>query len=367
MQPGRGGAARIGVLVAILLTAAWPLAAQTVVGRVVEEGTLRPLEGAFVVLEDEAGRRHRGVLSDAEGWFALRAAEPGRFRLVAELIGYAGVRTEALDLDAGQTVERALTVRVEAVSLDGIQVETGARCRPRPGSGPGTARLWDEARKALEVARWSDSERMLRFSVVEFRRELDATTLGVISESERVRHGFSDRSPYRSIPAAELEAGGYIQESEGGERDYYAPDARVLLSDSFLATHCFRVEADRADPGLVGLGFEPVPERRLPDIRGALWLDRGTGELKRLEFHYVNAPPPLGDWPQVGGRVEFERLATGVWIVRRWRIRMPLKAAMTGGYGGSSRELALVALVEEGAEVRSARSRQGGALITPRR
>ena len=354
-----GAGSRVALLVVVVAAiAAGPASAQTVVGQVVEAETLKPLAGTFVVLEDEAGDRHRGVLADGEGRFVLRAV-PGTYRLVTELIGYASTRTAPVTLVAGETVRRTLEVPVQAVSLEGIQVETGARCRRRPGSGPATARLWEEARKALEVASWSERERALQFSVVRHRRELDARTLEVMAQTTRPSRAWYDRSPYRSIPAARLEAGGYIQRAGDDTWDYYAPDADVLLSESFLSSHCFRVAGSGEDPELVGLGFEPVPERTQPDIEGVLWIARGTGELRRLDFRYVNAPTPFGDHPGVGGRVEFERLATGMWLVRRWRIRMPLAARRTGGYGGSSRELALLTLAEDGAEVRSARTRDG--------
>jgi hypothetical protein len=145
------------ILVPVLLGVfAATAAAQTVVGRVVDDGTLEPLSAAFVVLQDQDGQRRGGVLTGTDGRFVVRAPAPGTYRLVTEMIGYAGVTSEDVELAAGQTVERTIRVPVRAIALDGIQVAAGARCRPRPGSGPETARLWDEARKALEVASWSE-------------------------------------------------------------------------------------------------------------------------------------------------------------------------------------------------------------------
>lgn len=352
------------ILVAVAVTGAAlgtaSAAAQTVVGTVAERGSARPVAGAFIVLEAEDGRRLNGVLSDESGGYVLRGSAPGRYRLVAELIGYASTTTDWIDLAAGASVRRDIEVSVEAVSLDAIQVETGQRCRRRPGSGPETARLWEEARKALEVARWSEGQGLLRFSVVQHRRELDASTLRVLAQIEKPKSGLYDRSPFRSIPAARLARGGYIQLAADNRYDYFAPDAEVLLSDSFLETHCFRVMAPpRGEPELIGLGFEPVPERDLPDVSGVLWLDRGSAELKRLDYRYRALPFRHGDWPHVGGTVEFERLATGMWIVRRWQIRMPMRAQEVGGYGGAARDLDLLTLSEEGAEVRSVSTRDG--------
>src|SRR6185503_11701153 len=97
----------------------------------------------------------------------------------------------------------------------------------------------------------------------------------------------------------------------------------VLLSDQFLADHCFRVEAGtgwRAKD--VGLGFEPIPKRKTPDVRGVLWLDGRTAELRTLEFTYTWLPfdERPGDF---GGTVDFFRMLSGQWIVRNWRIRTP--------------------------------------------
>ncbi|HUG41229.1 MAG TPA: carboxypeptidase regulatory-like domain-containing protein [Longimicrobiales bacterium] len=337
-----------------------PAAAQTIVGAVTDRGTAAPLAGAFIVLLDEQDRRLNGVLSGADGAYVLRAAAPGRYRLRAEMIGYATTTTGWIDLAAGASMRQDLSAAVEAVSLEAIQVETGGRCRRRPGSGPETARLWEEARKALEVARWGEGQGVLRFEVVEHRRELDATNLRVVAQKEESKRGLYDRSPYRSIPASRLAGGGYVQLATDERWDFFAPDAEVLLSESFLESHCFSVAgAPPGEPGLIGLAFEPVPERTLPDIRGALWLDRGSAELQRLDYRYVALPFRHGRWDQVGGRVEFERLATGMWIVRRWYIRMPLAAQETGGFGGAPRELELLTLSEEGAEVRAVMTREG--------
>lgn len=335
--------------------------AQSVVGTVEEEGTLRPLGGAFVVLQDGDGGRAAAVLAAADGRFALRAPAPGEYRLVAQLIGYADAATDSFTLDQGETLQRTIQVSVRAVSLEGIRVEVGRRCHERPGSGPHTARLWEEARKALEIIDWTESAGALRFRIVEHVRELDARSLRVTSITERGRGGWYSESPYRSVPIDHLETGGYVQAAPGGQWDYFGPDAEVLLSKPFVETHCFRV-AESMEAELVGLGFEPVRGRRLPDIKGVLWLDRGTAELRRVDFTYVNSPHLRGDWEQVGGRVEFGRLATGMWVVLGWHVRMPLAVRRIGGYGGERAEVVLATLKEEGAEVTDIRTASGDIL-----
>lgn len=349
----------LAVLVSLgSLVPADAVSGQTITGTVVEAETSQPLPGAFIVLEDEAGNRQGGVLAGEGGRFVLRAPEPGRYRLIAQLIGYEDGVGPLVMVGAGESVQQRLEVPVRAIDLEGIRVEVERRCYGRPDRELRTGRLWEEARKALTIAAWTEEQEALRFQMIERRRELDAVTLRTTAMEETGRRGYYDSSPYLSLPAEELEAEGYVQPAPDGLWDHFAPDAEVLLSDSFLDTHCFRVRQGE-DPDLVGLAFEPVPGRKVPEIEGVLWLDRGTAELQHLEFRYVNLPYPSGDWPQVGGRVEFERLATGNWIVRRWRIRMPLAAERSGGFGGARQSVELVSLVEDAAEVSQVRTDDG--------
>jgi len=114
------------------------------------------------------------------------------------------------------------------------------------------------------------------------------------------------------------------------------------------------------DPALVGLAFEPVRGRNVPEVTGVLWMDRATAELRRVEYRYVNGPPESNE-PEVGGTVEFERLQDGPWIVRRWVIRMPVAERVLsrgvnfdGRSAVRSEQLRLVAVHEAGGEVASA-------------
>ncbi len=105
---------------------------------------------------------------------------------------------------------------------------------------------------------------------------------------------------------------------------FWAPAAGVLFADSFLDTHCFRIRGGGAQvTGLVGLDFEPVPGREVPEITGTRWLDAGTTQSRWLDFQYVNlgVPPWLMD-AEPGGRVEFRALPNGTWIVTCWHIGM---------------------------------------------
>ena len=73
--------------------------------------------------------------------------------------------------------------------------------------------------------------------------------------------------------------------------------AEVLLSESFVAGHCFHTEPwTRDGRDWVGVGFSPASARRnLVDIEGTLWLDRASAELRLLEYRYANMPREIRD------------------------------------------------------------------------
>lgn len=343
-----------GCMCALLIPHAQPLSAQTVTGLVTHASDGAPLPGVYVYLTDEAGALAGGGLTDAAGRFVLRAPTAGRYDLTAELIGHAPSTARALLLATNATERRDLSLSTRAIDLQAITVEAENRCRSGPPAAAATQELWEAARTALRVTQWTQNSRALRFALVQTRRELDPRTMDVKAEQTETRRGYFAGSPYAARPAEELALEGFVTRAEDGSLDYWAPDAAVLLSESFLANHCFRVASPpHSEPGVVGLAFEPVAGRDLPEIVGVLWIDAATSELRRLDFRYVNLPfRGRTQWDQVGGRVEFERLDNGMWIVRRWHIRMPVLAVrnrIERAAGG--RELVLTELNELSAEV----------------
>jgi predicted amidohydrolase YtcJ len=118
--------------------------------------------------------------------------------------------------------------------------------------------------------------------------------------------------------------GGYITVNQDSSVDYYAPDADVLLSDTFLAEHCFwTVQGGRDQRGMVGLSFEPTRRKAPAEVFGTVWLDERTFELRFVEYRYTGLGEYGSDSTKIGGQVHFARLPSGAWIVRRWYIRMP--------------------------------------------
>ena len=311
------------VLTVFVTTLPTATSAQSVLLRVIRAESSEPLFGALAYLLDEEGQPVRVSLTDERGRALFVGVDEATYRGRAEMIGMATAETSLFVVGGDTTIPQELRMESSAISLEGIEVSAEAnRCTSRPsGEGMAVARIWEEARKALSAAAYTDLSSNYRYVTVRYERDLHPATKAVLREEEARREGYM-RVPFESLPAENLITNGFVQE-EGGDLVYYAPDAAVLLSDAFLDTHCFRLDRIDEGAGLVGLGFEPIRDNQnTPDIAGTLWLDRATAELRWLEFSYWNLGPDVPT-NEAGGRVEFRRMPAGTWIVPEWWIRMP--------------------------------------------
>ncbi|HEX8453724.1 MAG TPA: carboxypeptidase regulatory-like domain-containing protein [Longimicrobium sp.] len=344
---------RILALLALLL-AARPLAAQTVQGELVDAAR-RPLGGAMVVLLDADGKVRGRVLTDEAGRFTLRAPGAGSYRLRAERIGFQATESPALALAAGETRQYRMEGTTSAVTLEAVTAGARRRCEVRPEEGTATAAVWNEARKALDAAAYLQERQSLRFRVDQYTRDLTVSDLRVLAEDRKASTSVGPH-PFRSLPAEQLGRDGYVQTTPQGTF-YHAPDAQALLSDAFLDGHCFRmVPGEGENAARVGIAFQPVGGRRLPDVAGVLWVDRATRELSHMEYRYENLEPGAGS-DKLGGRVEFGRSPGGGWIVQRWWVRVPAMSVdqsmrATGNSGMAvERRARLTGIREQGGEV----------------
>ena len=313
---------RVGTWVALgLLTGAQPVVAQTVRGRV-EQADGVPITGAFIMLEDSTGVVSSRVLSTESGSFRITAPAAGSYRLRADRIGYTAAVSPWLQLAAGEDLSYRFVVEPDPVRLREIRVEERARCSILPDEGIELQRVWDEALKAITATAWTGQQAYFRFDAVMHEQLLDRQGRPV-SEAVLEEVRFYGRHPFRAIPTRDLVLGGFVQEPEG-QVAYYAPDADVLLSDAFVRRHCFRlVRGQGESAGLLGLSFEALPQSRLPDIEGVMWLDPADAELRWLDYTYVNLASSI-DQEGLGGMVEFASLPSGAWIIRSWWIRVPV-------------------------------------------
>jgi hypothetical protein len=284
-----------------------------------EDGSF--VEGALVILVDSEGQELTGRLSDERGVFRLSAPEPGLYRLRAVRIGYATLLSDPFPVVEGDTAVVHLVASKEAIPLRGIEVEGVQGCQIRPEEGLAVARVWEAVQKALTLQTWTEREGLFRFEVLLYTRDLDQRAQRTENQ-DLVKTELLARVPMQSLPAEILVVEGFVRELESDVYEFLAPDAQVLLSNAFLSTHCLRLTVDPDSPSLIGLAFEPAVESDLPDVEGTLWVDRDTGQLKYLEYGYTWVPFDEGR-DRAGGRLEFEVLPSGAWIVRQWRIRMP--------------------------------------------
>ena len=348
-------------------------AAQTVTGTIVARNDRSVVPGAIVVLLDSTGRAVATGLAEDSGTFVLTAPATGSYSIRVERVGFRSAASAAFVVRHGETVDVPMTIASAGVSLRAVKVSADRRCLVRPAEGLAAAQLWDEARKALSATKLTQLAQSAsrsrrdphRFTVRtrKFTRDLDPYLFRLRHEEQFEIEG-ETVTPFVTAAPDSLASEGYVVGTIEKGSTYYAPDAAILLSDRFLDTHCFRVQA--ADPNrrddLIGLAFEPTRltgDHRLPphyvDVHGVLWLDRATAELRYMEYGYVDLPYKIPA-EAAGGELEFRPLPDGRWIVWRWFIRVPhlqprQKAIDPTMLGRTETQLELTSVEEGGAEI----------------
>ena len=286
------------------------------------------ISGALVTARSIAHTAVDG-LTNAAGVSVLRLPADGSWSLSIRRIGLQPRSVSDVRVTGTQTVLLALSVAGIRHQLQRVRVVATARtCGRAPSGEDRTAALWEQISLALRAATLTrrDSDGLPPLRVIERSRELNASLKELSSEITRDGRGVG-----RMVEAAHpdsLATSGYVRADADGSMMYFAPDERTLLSDAFVATHCFGVPKADRDAALAELEFSPVRGRTLGDVKGTAFVDTASGELRRIAFRF-DAPESLipGDAPHAGGEVDFRRLANGQWIVRNWAIRMPLFTA----------------------------------------
>lgn len=318
---------RTSALIAAWVISALPesrAAAQRLTGRITDGGVRVP--GAIVMLVGGDGAVIGRVVSKEDGTFSVAAPVGGRYGVRILRIGFRPTLAGPFDLAGGATTTRDIALSDRVWILPSVQITDRGQCQLRPDTNGTAFRLWDEARTALLAAVLTESS-PLGVRVTRSDRTLGADGRNVLADSTSTSDGTS-RRPIVSLPPDSLALYGYTTIDDRGGTTYWGPDANVLLSDSFASSHCIRPELPPADTGslagVLGVAFEPTGDRRTQaDVRGVLWIDRKTAELRSLDYSYVNVAP-IVERARAGGHVEFLRLPDGSWTVSRWWIRSPL-------------------------------------------
>lgn len=308
----------------ILAIAIGPVSAgaQVVRGTITERASSAPIVGALVTLESVTGSSAaNSVLSNAQGEYAIRVPAAGRYRVTAKRIGVQRFISEAFDLGVSETRRLDIVLETVVFRLPEVRVLDSEMCVANDADRARLAALWDEARTVLTAAQISLRDRLFEGHLTRYVRGLHPRTLRVLEESWGEKVGVMEK-PFVSLNSDSLSLVGYKRTI--GEYDYYyAPDAEVLLSKTFQRDHCYSVvEGGRDRRGLIGIGYEPQPTRRVHDVKGTIWMDARTFELKFVDFKYTLLSPFDGA-DRVGGEVHFGKLANGAWVVSRWFMRFP--------------------------------------------
>lgn len=302
-----------------------PARAQVVRGTAITpDSALVP--GVIVTLLDEKGTPVARALADDGGTFTMKAPASGTYHIEAKRIAFRPTIDRPIVLEEGRVLLHTLVLASVPIKLEGVQVTAEQRCQADLDSASAAFSVWEEARKALRSSQLTRLTRAYKADVTTFvRRQSAAETRFRVTDST-IKIGMPLR-PFTSLPPQELAAKGYVTRG-ANTQVFHAPDEDVLLSDEFAATHCLRLLPDSADQGVVRLGFSPIPGRKEPEISGVLSIDRGSAELRRLDFSFVNLPA-MDVVGAPGGQIIFRHLSEGSWMIEQWAIWLPVAEQRT--------------------------------------
>ena len=303
--------------------AAAPACAQDLRVRLLNEETREPLAGVLVAALGDNAAVGPTVLATGDGVVTVRVTGAGPYRLLIRRIGFAPVTTEPVTASAaGETLD--VLVPLHRITLGTVRVVGSASCSAQTGSpSAGAQDAWTQVRTALEASTLTRNQRLVTTAGYRIQRLL--RTDGTVDYADTSLLGRTGERPFVAPPPAALERDGYFRVRADGSEEFYAPDEAVLLSPGFTAHHCVSdasvVRRDSTGTW-IALGFVPRDRDTRSEIKGLIWIDSATSELRRIDFEYIRVPLPAPA-DSLGGSVEFRHLASGAWIVSKWMLRIP--------------------------------------------
>ena len=295
--------------------------AQVVRGTVVD-ATDHPVSGVVVVLLDSAQTAVARALTNDRGEYRVAAPHAGTYRLRTLRIGFQPSVTAPKVLADGTVSSERLVLDGVRVALEAIRVVERSACgRQSTAESGAILSAWDQAMTSIAATSLTSSGRGLTATTMQIERTMEPDGRKIRSQGARVRTDYVTQ-PWKSLHPDTLRRRGYTQTDAADWTTFYAPGLDVLVSSPFLEDHCVRLVA-AADTTEIGVSFEPTPERRaLSEIRGTVWLARGTAELRRLDFSFTAGATAIRDFA-AGGSMGFTRLPDGSIVISSWEIRMP--------------------------------------------
>jgi hypothetical protein len=284
-----------------------------------------PIEGALVALLNSRDSVVAEGLSGEGGRRMLRAP-PGTYRVRARRIGFLPFISHPVVLPRRE--ELLLIVETPHVVLNSIVVNARSGCKPSDSDSRSLGVVWDEIDKALRASQLTTQDLAGFGRGRLYRKELGYD--GAVLSSDTTFFPITNRRPFGTRDPEALAERGYVLGDHVFGWDYSGPDETVLRSESFARTHCFRLVREAARPGQIGVAFDPIPRRSTPDIKGVLWVDHRTSELREMSFNYVNAGP-VSQF-NGGGFTRFMHLPSGAWLVSEWWLKAPRLSMVTSPY-----------------------------------
>jgi hypothetical protein len=326
-----GAAAKAHLTRALLLlaTGAPAALAQEVFGTLRSEALGTPMPGVLITVTlAHADSTVARATTDARGSYRVRTGT--RPVIVRALrIGQQPVELGRVTVAAGERRELSRALPHLPVQLAAANTRVESRCVRDPVDGSRVAQLFAEARTALWQSRLRADATPAQSVVQQVVQRFD-TRERPIAPRLLLRDTMSTLLPFRSPPVDTLLARGFRTLHADNGMTWSAPDAELLTSDRFLTAYCLRLAADDADdPSIVGVAFEPARTRRdAIQVRGTVWLDRETLELRRITYGYRGVEPALAR-ATPGGVIEYAVLPGGIRFVSDWSIRMPIVSNVT--------------------------------------
>jgi hypothetical protein len=334
-------------------------------GRVLRADSVTPAANVVVTAVDAKGATAARGITGPNGDYVLQL-RAGTYEVRALRIGFRPTVVRGVAVEAGKPRFLNVVLTALPVALTEVAVRGSGDCALKGKDAATYLRLWEQARGALTATSLWEQSGALDVQVVRVEGREDSKVdyhvpLYEEIDTSRVRQGIVDRV-FAATPAESLLKHGYVRRRDDGKQIFDMPSAEAFLSDGFIESHCFSIEKNSEHPDWVGLGFRP---RRTPkgitDIKGVLWMERESAELRRLEFDYVNVTldeyqicdhhpfipltpamiqevPPFEQMKRpfcstinarytrylnLGGHADFARLGGGEWLVSRWRLRTP--------------------------------------------
>lgn len=294
---------------------------QIVRGTVIDSTRVFPARGVVVTAIDSSGRERSRILVDSVGRFRLILG-PGTWHLRARQIGYRMQESPSFVLRQGEERILELSAPNRPIALPAVQIVETKTCVVDPHSVSTLDVLWEQVEASVHVAGAvaedaAASARWVKYEQMSASEDTSRRLVHIEYVAGALRRVFT------AVNERVLAKEGFVTQAADGVI-VRAPDADLLLTPWFRATHCFRVtKTGKTGRGRIGLSFAPIRHSgNKIDVTGTLWFATASLALQQIDFEYIGLPvATIG--PAPGGSVVFGELPDSTLFVRAWEIAFP--------------------------------------------